>query len=139
MVSTRPLESMTMPEPSRSRPSDFCEVPSGWMTVLILTTAETSSSREDFCWAAASEVVASHRNATANRNFKPRGSSCIDAPNHGGRSGAASIGGAAGPARGGAAANARDCVGVSALAPVIAGLDPAIHHERMNLWVYILA
>src|SRR3990167_3180228 len=49
MVSTRPLPSITMPEPSRSRPR-FCTVrPSGLMKVLMRTTAETRSSTEVVC------------------------------------------------------------------------------------------
>src|SRR5689334_12720993 len=45
MVSTSPLSSMTMPEPSRSRPRFLIEVASGLITVLTCTTAETNSSR----------------------------------------------------------------------------------------------
>jgi len=57
MVSTRPSEPMTMPEPSRSNPRLATVRPSGLMCVLMRTTAAVRSS-SDVGWAGAATALA---------------------------------------------------------------------------------
>src|SRR5713101_5320442 len=67
MVSTSPSLSMTIPDPSRSRPKPATVRPSGLMWVLIRTTAETSSSTQASC--AAAEPPTSAAKVAVSRSF----------------------------------------------------------------------
>jgi len=57
MVSMRPLLSITMAEPSRSRPGSWSLRPSGLMKVFMRTTPESSSASAGD-WARATEAGA---------------------------------------------------------------------------------
>ena len=72
MVSTRPSEPMTMPEPSRSVPRFWTVRPSGLMKALMRTTAAARSSIVVAGWAWAATGLMSSARAAISAAHAPR-------------------------------------------------------------------